>query len=160
VLWAIKNNGQELFWKSRRLKSLLPLLRPTACADPRDKVLALLGVGHDNNKYIVFPDYRWPVANLYVAIVKYWLESERTPDLSFLSHVQLSNPEHKLPSWVPDWSCPAIAAPILDLDLTHASGDSEASVKLGEMDLFAPLKTSHELRIRGFVGSYGTRNIV
>lgn len=38
------------FMEERKIKNLLPLLRPTACQDPRDKVLALLGIAHDRGR--------------------------------------------------------------------------------------------------------------
>jgi hypothetical protein len=129
---------------------MLPTLRPTACLDPKDKVLALLGAAHDDQKNITFPTYALPVANLCITVVKYWLESEEVPDLSFLSHVQVSNPEHGLPSWAPDWSCPAVVTLILDLASLHAANDTKASAKFDEVDLFTPLVKSRRILIRGF----------
>ena len=92
--WAIRAGGPQTFLTGRRLESLLPLICPTGVKDPRDKVLALLGIAHDDQKRIRFPDYCWPASNLYIAIAKYCLESEDDPDPSFLSHVQESNPAH------------------------------------------------------------------
>lgn len=88
----------------------------------------------------MFPDYNHLVANLYIAIAKYWLESEEALDLSFLSHVQAAYPKHQLPSWALDWSCQAIATPILDLAVFHAAGDSKALVKVGQNRPFCSFK--------------------
>jgi hypothetical protein len=98
----------------RRIKALLSLLRSRFAKEPHDKVLAVFGTAHDNNTAFVFPDYRHPVRNLYVAAVKYWI-SDKHLDLDFLSQVQETEPAHKLPSWVPDWSCASICAPLISI---------------------------------------------
>jgi hypothetical protein len=129
-----------VFHEQRKIKRLLPLLRPTACKDPRDKVLAILGISHDDNRWIEYPDYKWPVVNLYTCIVSYWVWGVGKMDISFLNHVQDSNPEHKLPSWVPDWSTPAIATPLIDLADFSASGDTAPNVFMDEVDYLGDLK--------------------
>ncbi|KAH6680846.1 heterokaryon incompatibility protein-domain-containing protein [Halenospora varia] len=129
-----------VFLEKRKIKRLLPLLRPTACKDPRDKVLALLGISHDDNRWIEYPNYKWPVVNLYTSIVSYWVWGIGKMDISFLNHIQDSNPEHKLPSWVPDWSTPAVATPLIDLANFSASGDSSPNVFMDKIDYLGDLK--------------------
>ncbi|KAE9381906.1 hypothetical protein N431DRAFT_491194 [Stipitochalara longipes BDJ] len=129
-----------VFHNERKIKRLLPLLRPTACKDPRDKVLALLGIAHDDYRWIVFPDYKWPVVNIYTCIVSYWIQEVGKMDISFLNHVQDSNPEHGLPSWVPDWSTPAIARPLIDLADFSAAGDTVPEVFMDKVDFLDDLK--------------------
>lgn len=128
------------FLEQRKIKRLLPLLRPTTCKDPRDKVLAVLGISHDDNRWIVYPGYQWPVVNLYTSIVSYWVWGIGKMDISFLNHIQDSNLEHKLPSWVPDWSTPAIATPLIDLADFSASGDTEPNVFMDEIDYLDDLR--------------------
>ena len=127
------------FMDRRKLKKLLPLLRPTACKDPRDKVLALLGIAHDDLRKIEFPTYEYPVMNLYTSVVSYWVWGREKLDISFLNHVQDSNPAHNLPSWVPDWSVPVTATPLIDLAEFSASGDSTAEMGMDEIDYFSDL---------------------
>ncbi|PMD31301.1 hypothetical protein L207DRAFT_519556 [Hyaloscypha variabilis F] len=129
-----------VFYRERRLKRLLPLLRSTTCKDPRDKVLALLGIGHDDSRWIVFPNYKWPVVNLYTCIVSYWIRDRKRMDISFLNHVQNSHPEYGLPSWVPDWNKPAIARPLVDLADFSAAGDTVPEVFMEEVDFLNDLK--------------------
>lgn len=128
------------FHDQRRLKRLLPLLRPTACKDPRDKVFALLGISHDDNRWIEYPDYKWPIVNLYTSIVSYWVWGVEKMDISFLNHVQDSNPEHNLPSWTPDWSIPTIATPLIDIADFSASGNTAPNVFMDRIDYLGDLK--------------------
>ncbi|KAH8600221.1 heterokaryon incompatibility protein-domain-containing protein [Bisporella sp. PMI_857] len=142
-----------VFLEQRKIKRLLPLLRSTACKDPRDKVLAILGISHDDNRWIVFPDYEWDVVNLYTSIVSYWIWGVGKMDISFLNHIQDSNPKHKLPSWVPDWSTPVIATPLIDLADFSASGDTVPNVFMDEIDYLgdlAPFPHFPPLAIEGF----------
>lgn len=129
-----------------RLESLLPEIRPTGATDPRDKVLALLGIAHDSGRRFPFPGYMSPVGDLYTAVVRFWLNRPgATPDISFLSQVHESNAEHHLPSWVPDWSCPLTATPIAELGPFRAAGDARAIGSI--LDASVPLT----LRVRGFL---------
>ena len=61
-------------------------------------------------------------------------------DTSFLNHIQNSNPEHDLPSWVPDWSTPTIATPLIDLADFSASGDTAPVVFMYKIDYMGDLK--------------------
>ena len=124
----------EDFLAQRRLKALLPTIRSTEATDSRDKVLSLMGIVYEDNNSMVFPDYRHPVANLYIAVVKYWI-ADIALDLSFLSHVQASDPKLGLPSWVPDWSCKAVAAPLIDISSFQAAGEYVASAVMDDLDL-------------------------
>jgi hypothetical protein len=145
--WANSNPGAlENVLAQMRLESLLLEIRPTGATDPRDKVLALLGIAHDNGRHFPFPGYTSPVRDLYTAAMRYWLNRAGfTADISFLSPVQESNPEHNLPSWVPDWSCPLTATPILELTPFRATGGSRV---IGEI-LNSPVPPT--LRVRGFL---------
>jgi len=130
-----------VFHHERKIKRLLPLLRSTTCKEPHDKVLALLGIAHDDYRWIVFPDYKLPVVNLYACIVSYWIQEQGRMDISFLNHVQDSNPEHNLPSWVPDWSSPALARPLIELADFSAAGDTVPEVFMEKVDFLKDLKS-------------------
>lgn len=69
--------------------------------DPRDKVFALYGLTEDGPKCIDV-DYRKTVKAAFTDVSKYLIRTAR--DLVLLSMVQVTNSDHDLPSWVPDWS--------------------------------------------------------
>lgn len=69
--------------------------------DPRDKVFALYGLAKDGPQAIEV-DYRKSIRAVFTDVSKYLIENAR--DLVLLSMVQDANPDHNLPSWVPDWS--------------------------------------------------------
>jgi hypothetical protein len=72
--WVNSNPGAlENVLAQMLLESLLPQIRPTGATDPRDKVLALLGIAHDNGRRFHFPGYKSPARDLYTAVVRYWL---------------------------------------------------------------------------------------
>jgi hypothetical protein len=57
------NNGLN-FFAQRRVKVMLSELRPAASTNPRDKVLALIGLSHDELRRIEFPAYQNTVSQL------------------------------------------------------------------------------------------------
>ncbi|KAL4885285.1 heterokaryon incompatibility protein-domain-containing protein [Aspergillus karnatakaensis] len=69
------------------------------CADPRDKVFAVLGLMGE--KYIK-PDYRLPTESVYTGIASYFVKECHT--LDFIALIGQKYPTFDLPSWVPDWS--------------------------------------------------------
>jgi hypothetical protein len=142
---AEKCFDQMSFLKRSRLKALLPELRPTQATYAVDKVLALTGFAHDDGLKVVFPNGNDQIELLYLTVVKYWITTQedtpylsslglrhgrkeplmwdewpsplvvKEPELSFLNH--LGEAKHTtLPSWVPDWSAPLEATPLLSLE--------------------------------------------
>jgi hypothetical protein len=93
-------------------QSLLRMLHETRSSDatdPRDKVIALLGMLTDRERatYLGLVDYSIPSGYLYQKTASVMLDE--TGSLHFLSAVQprTSNCQSslsELPSWVPDWS--------------------------------------------------------
>ncbi|GME49245.1 Heterokaryon incompatibility protein [Neofusicoccum parvum] len=98
------------------LSSLLTSLRagPAAghlrASDPRDHVYAFLGL-HGSGASLLPPRYALPVAAVYAAAARAVVRESR--DLSLLGLCGPPSSSPGLPSWVPDWSAAAPAAPLL-----------------------------------------------
>ena len=114
--------------QSTGILRLLTHFRHCEATDPRDKVYALLGLASDIPSDAEFgPDYASSVAQVYQDLVRFVVTKDRNLDI--LRACQTPRPEHKLPSWVPDWS---VAVPLQVLQSfsstypARASGDSVA----------------------------------
>lgn len=92
--------------------SLLSFRKFSKCSDPRDKVVALLGLADDLDyglagsgskpaSEFIRPDYQEPVEDLYLKTAHYLLQS--THSLQLLRCVIPTSTQNNLPSWVPDW---------------------------------------------------------
>jgi hypothetical protein len=84
------------------LKQLLDATRRSKCADPRDKIYAMLGITSRSMPYSIIPDYTKSMREVYTELImkeyhyKGWLNLLAYGNgMSYLSNV---------PSWVPDWS--------------------------------------------------------
>jgi len=107
---------------------LLCSTRRFQATDPRDKIIALMGlannVGPEKSRSIV-PDYSKPIADLYRDITGHLIMEEKSRSL--LSSVEdISDRQiHKLPSWVPDYSveqrATIIGMPLSQLSFQAAS---------------------------------------
>lgn len=72
------------------------------CADPRDKVYALLGVSHIYPEVELPITYRIPVHEVYKNLAKYFIEGSKSLDILQYSLYDGETPRMG-PSWVPDW---------------------------------------------------------
>lgn len=89
------------------LTLLLGATRRFKATDPRDKVIAVVGLA--NQRRVGLPvsrifDYEQPVAQLYRDMTGHLIQSQRS--LALLSNVEDASYRcfHELPSWVPDYS--------------------------------------------------------
>lgn len=105
-IWS-RVNSMERARGSLGTEEPMPIVRALSytrycgATDPRDKVFALYGLAKDGPRAIEI-DYRKTVRAVFIDVSKYLAKNAR--DLVVLSMVQDANPDHNLPSWVPDWS--------------------------------------------------------
>ena len=90
-----------------RLPSLLCFTRRFQATDPRDKIIALLGLAKDmgHRTFVpIVPDYSKPVAELYKDVTGQLVVEDRA--LYLLSSVEDASDRktQNLPSWVPDFN--------------------------------------------------------
>ncbi|KIM99220.1 hypothetical protein OIDMADRAFT_146799 [Oidiodendron maius Zn] len=90
-----------------RLFTVLELIRPLECQDPRDKLYSSLGPAADISETDIVPDYTKSVEDAYTDIARLSLSQSRAYCLDFLSLVvqcpeELGGTLSDLPSWVPD----------------------------------------------------------
>ncbi|KAH0536097.1 hypothetical protein FGG08_007002 [Glutinoglossum americanum] len=102
-------------FNSGRLTPLQLLWRTRDCqvSNPRDKVIALLGLLLPGRSTFQL-DYKWPPAKLFYHFAAYVLKSFSFKErASMLSYAGLHRRaiEGKLPSWVPDWHAQSAAGP-------------------------------------------------
>lgn len=72
--------------------------------DPRDMVYALLGMGRENDRNAIVPDYTKRLEQVYADAIVYLITSETGLDtLSVINH---KHHNKSLPSWVPDFAMP------------------------------------------------------
>ena len=89
------------------LSLLLCSGRRFQATDPRDKIIALMGLSNNagpGKSTSIVPDYSKPTADLYRDITGHLITRERS--LTLLSSVEDNQDRqiHELPSWVPDYS--------------------------------------------------------
>ncbi|MCJ1241658.1 hypothetical protein MMC14_009664 [Varicellaria rhodocarpa] len=117
---------------------LLCSTRRFQATDPRDKVIALMGLARNPNPTFpnsIEPDYSKKTAELYRDVTGRVITEEQ--NLSLISSVedQSDRQKHELPSWVPDYGyCQRVS--ILGLSLRsvkfRAAGETKVSVKWTE----------------------------
>ncbi|KUI58139.1 Heterokaryon incompatibility protein 6, OR allele [Cytospora mali] len=71
------------------------------CADPRDKIYAILGIASDIQH--VKPDYTLTTMQVYRDVMVHKMYSN---DLKYLRYCEIDNRKLSGPTWVPDWSSP------------------------------------------------------
>ncbi|MCJ1454648.1 hypothetical protein MMC28_005001 [Mycoblastus sanguinarius] len=119
------------------LSLLLSATRRFQATDPKDKVIALVGLADHRSLGVsasTILNYSKPVANLYTEITGYLIHNERS--LNLLSSVEDISDRRVagLPSWVPDYSVrqhPTILGTsirVAHLNF-HAAGDTSVSVR-------------------------------
>lgn len=138
-----------------RLFTVLELIRPFECQDPRDKLYASLGLAADVSETDVRPDYTKPIEDVYTDIARFSLSHSRSYCLDFLSLVvrfpeELGGTLSDLPSWVPDLRIRISMYAFeryLDVDDFSSRRAYNAGGNLGGV----PLIDGHRLRVYGFV---------
>lgn len=96
---------RDRFQVKREPISLLDAMRWTYQAeatDPRDKIFALLGLGHDGPAYMPLPNYKQPLAEIIADMSKAMMSFDRSLDLMCFKGTSPQN-ESTLPSWTPNW---------------------------------------------------------
>ncbi|KAL1877413.1 hypothetical protein Daus18300_002397 [Diaporthe australafricana] len=87
------------------LQQLLLRFRHFRCADPRDRIFALLGLGAptDRDEHEFRPNYRIGAEDLYIQVTRRILM--RDPEVIILAAAGVGHKRSlRLPSWVPDWT--------------------------------------------------------
>lgn len=94
---------------------LLQRFRRSECSNPRDKVYSLLGLANSASSPRITPDYKKPVFDVYLDIMKHNLDGPH-PNLDFLGYaMKLDTPRRPLsaevscttwPTWLPNWDDP------------------------------------------------------
>ena len=90
-----------------RLFTVLELIRPFECQDPRDKLYASLGLAADITGDDLIPDYAKSVEEVYTDIARFSLLRAGSFCLDFLGLVakcpeEFGGTRFDLPSWIPD----------------------------------------------------------
>lgn len=85
--------------KYPQLMDAIHRARTLKCADPRDKVYAVLGIA--SNLGQVSPDYTLSEAEVYRQLA---MDQMKYNDLNLLSYCDLDSRQVAGPTWVPDWS--------------------------------------------------------
>lgn len=90
-----------------RLFTVLELIRPFECQDPRDKLYASLGLAADVSEMDIAPDYTKSIEGVYADIARFTLSQSECYCLDFLGLVvqfreELGGTLSDLPTWVPD----------------------------------------------------------
>ena len=127
------------------LERLLMDTRGLEASDPVDVVYSKYGVCR-NSRPLPPPDYRLGVRDVYTQTALYWLYNWRH-NLDMLSEVQAARVGHGLPSWVPDWSVPAIA---VRLSSVRTDGGFDATGH--DSRLFEPVVTLPSIPESGAIG--------
>jgi hypothetical protein len=84
------------------LTYLLDMYRQRQATDPKDKVLALIGIAEDAHNFDL--NYTEPTEVIYLKTCKRLIATHK--DLRVLSQVLGRSSIINIPSWVPDWSTP------------------------------------------------------
>ncbi|KAE9363355.1 hypothetical protein N431DRAFT_141531 [Stipitochalara longipes BDJ] len=106
------------------------MTRKAISTDPRDRILALLGLTYDGPDLVPIPNYLQPMEVLQREMTRRLIQ--RTHNLQILSmKPQSGNISTTLPSWAPDWFNPALPAKFYDIakekDRHVQSGPQSAS---------------------------------
>lgn len=120
------------------LSLLLCSGRRFQATDPRDKIIALMGLANNAGPGMsmsIVPDYSKPIVDLYRDITGHLIKDERS--LTLLSSVEdvQDRQIHGLPSWVPDYSVwqrvSMLGLPISQRKF-QAAGDTSVSTRWSE----------------------------
>ncbi|ETS85132.1 hypothetical protein PFICI_03157 [Pestalotiopsis fici W106-1] len=151
ISWVLCYNGPNTLdlEEEEELLGFLAWCQPKRCADPKDKLYALLGVLPEAIRRHFKPDYTISVKKLYMDIFEYILRSTRRLDVlcyATIIGMTTENP-HFLPSWIPDWSRELQVDVVMDIcdcaassepaDFTISSGASNTSLRGWQMKVKA-----------------------
>jgi len=105
---AVLSYASESSFPRTPLLQQLNYSRLCKASDPRDKVIALLGMTNPSDGWNRLIDYSMTTEQIYTSLARRLVEQDRS--LRVLSGAHGSSPEHaSLPTWVPDWSvCPVM----------------------------------------------------
>ncbi|KAE8445818.1 hypothetical protein EG329_012876 [Mollisiaceae sp. DMI_Dod_QoI] len=131
-------------FKSGRLTPLQLLWRTRDCqvSNPRDKVVALLGM-LTNQRSAFLLDYTWPTDKLFyhfdAYVLKYFPFSERAAMLSYAGLQFREIEGSKLPSWAPDWLAhsgtgPVVFSTLREKPFNAAKGTLPVMYALGDFE--------------------------
>lgn len=81
------------------LETLLKRTMTFLATDPRDKVFALLGLAHEDDRLAIVPDYSKSIKEVFAELAVYLISRNIN-----MIYFNTDSPDHDLPSWVPDWS--------------------------------------------------------
>lgn len=92
--------------------------------DPRDMIYALIGMGREQERNSIVPDYNKPLEQVYTDAMTYLVHSKT--GLNILSMVYHNHRNRTLPSWVPDFAMPhdSRLQPLMLINEFSASGMS------------------------------------
>jgi len=110
---------------------LLSRYRHQVCADPRDKVYALLGVSPTYPEVEIPITYRIPVHEVYKNLAKYVVEGSKSLDILQYCGYDGGKPGMG-PSWVPNWQHDS--RPSMVLALGKASGTRSSVARFSSND--------------------------
>lgn len=149
------NHLQPLFatraqWRQEEatIQSLHLSHRRRVCADPRDKIYAILGLANDATRLGILPDYHKPVAqvftDLWVAYTRLWLVDDIPKLLSFLEESSCgtgsgsgmdSYDSAPIPTWVPTCDGDGYGIPNeSDADATQTDSNMRARNLAAQVD--------------------------
>jgi len=112
LLWCHNNEPPADTIAGSKLFSLaLILTLDRVATDPRDKIFALYWIFFAHSINLPPPDYSKSVEKVYTEIAAAIIKRKRS--LLILSLVNNNQRLPSLPSWVPDWSAPSPASPLL-----------------------------------------------
>lgn len=115
-LYARLNLVKDLFGENKNLGILviLDFTKYTKCSDPRDRIFAVLSMLNKKTRrdLNIEPDYNSRPSELYRDVTLRYLEKY---DMKILSLCDGHQVHDDLPSWVPDWSKPKLAAPLIPM---------------------------------------------
>jgi hypothetical protein len=107
------------------------------CADPRDKVYALLGVSYIYPEVELPITYRIPVHEVYKNLAKYVIEGSKHLDILQYCGYDGENPRMG-PSWVPDWQQDSRLRSVLKLGSASGTRSSVARFSSNDSILVTP----------------------
>ena len=118
--WSEEQLGPNPVRPAYRAGLLLSMVRPKLCANPKDKIFALLGIFQWMGIDLPDPDYSKSLEQILCEATVAVITSDQTLDL-VLAEATNGHRNGNIPSWVPDWSTPGVA----DIDMfTYCSNSS------------------------------------
>jgi hypothetical protein len=73
-----------------------------SATDARDLIYGLANIANEKSKYHILVDYALSVRDLYTSFARTEIQTSKT--LFILTRARMTERQHALPSWVPDWS--------------------------------------------------------